>query len=122
MSEHTDLIGIGGGTSGSSLLYTISSPNGTDKRSEPTGTDERSEPTGPDERSEPTGPDERAGPDGPDERASPASPGGPDGRTEPTDIAVGDRVVAYWTGLDRGWQALWFGLVIVVGQLVIQAF
>lgn len=35
---------------------------------------------------------------------------------------VGDVVVEYWTGLDRGWQALWFGLVIVVVHVVVQPF
>ena len=35
---------------------------------------------------------------------------------------VGDVVVAYWTGLDRGWQALWFGLLIVVAHVVVQPF
>lgn len=43
-------------------------------------------------------------------------------RSGETNRDVGDAVVAYWTGLDRGWQALWLGLAVVAAHLLVQPF
>ena len=43
-------------------------------------------------------------------------------RSGETNRDVGDAVVAYWTGLDRGWQALWIGLAVVAVHLLVQPF
>lgn len=74
----------------------------------------------------------RNGTDGSDDELTNGTDGSTDGpvhgadeadRTEsdePTDEGgIGDRVVDRWLALDRGWQALWLGLaIVVVHQLI----
>ncbi|MWV65318.1 hypothetical protein GRS48_10875 [Halorubrum sp. JWXQ-INN 858] len=41
-----------------------------------------------------------------------------DGDVDATAAGIGDHLVATWTGLDRGWQALLLGVAIVAVHLL----